>query len=168
MAIWDIAKVGGDHPRAVLLIEEAITIYRRITDAWSEGIVMGWQGESFFQLELGDAAIAAMWQARVDAGIRQLLQQQFDELFAQFAQSGNEARTLLDALPTEAETIRQESNCRHQRVCRISSEGKKPTNETPIGHLFTGGTISMRIDPATGGAIPMPGEEIIAQVPGVE
>lgn len=34
--------------------------------------------------------------------------------------------------------------------------------------FFTGGTISMRIDPATGGAIPaLSGEEIIAQVPGL-
>ena len=35
-----------------------------------------------------------------------------------------------------------------------------------LATFFTGGTISMRIDPATGGAIPMlSGEEIIAQVP---
>jgi L-asparaginase len=35
--------------------------------------------------------------------------------------------------------------------------------------FFTGGTISMRIDPATGGAIPaLSGEEIIAQVPGLD
>ena len=38
-----------------------------------------------------------------------------------------------------------------------------------IATFFTGGTISMRIDPATGGAIPaLSGEEIIAQVPGLE
>jgi len=37
-----------------------------------------------------------------------------------------------------------------------------------LATFFTGGTISMRIDPATGGAIPMlSGEEIIAQVPGL-
>ncbi len=37
-----------------------------------------------------------------------------------------------------------------------------------LATIFTGGTISMRIDPATGGAIPMlSGEEIIAQVPGL-
>jgi L-asparaginase len=35
--------------------------------------------------------------------------------------------------------------------------------------IFTGGTISMRIDPATGGAIPaLSGEEILALVPGLE
>lgn len=35
--------------------------------------------------------------------------------------------------------------------------------------FFTGGTISMRIDPATGGAVPaLSGEEIIAQVPGLD
>ncbi len=37
-----------------------------------------------------------------------------------------------------------------------------------LATFFTGGTISMRIDPATGGAVPMlSGEEIIAQVPGL-
>ncbi|MBS1791901.1 MAG: asparaginase [Acidobacteria bacterium] len=37
-----------------------------------------------------------------------------------------------------------------------------------LAMFFTGGTISMRIDPATGGAIPaLSGEEIIAQVPGL-
>jgi L-asparaginase len=35
--------------------------------------------------------------------------------------------------------------------------------------FFTGGTISMRIDPETGGAVPaLSGEEIIAQVPGLD
>ena len=35
--------------------------------------------------------------------------------------------------------------------------------------FFTGGTISMQIDPVTGGAIPaLSGEEIIARVPGLE
>jgi L-asparaginase len=35
--------------------------------------------------------------------------------------------------------------------------------------FFTGGTISMRFDPATGGAVPaLSGEEIIAQVPGLD
>ena len=35
--------------------------------------------------------------------------------------------------------------------------------------FFTGGTISMRLDPATGGAVPaLSGEEIIAQVPGLD
>jgi L-asparaginase len=34
--------------------------------------------------------------------------------------------------------------------------------------LFTGGTISMRIDPRTGGAVPaLSGEEIVSQVPGI-
>lgn len=38
-----------------------------------------------------------------------------------------------------------------------------------IAMFFTGGTISMRIDPQTGGAIPaLSGEEIIAQAPGLE
>ncbi len=38
-----------------------------------------------------------------------------------------------------------------------------------IATFFTGGTISMRIDPVTGGAIPaLSGEEIIALVPGLE
>ncbi len=38
-----------------------------------------------------------------------------------------------------------------------------------LATFFTGGTISMRIDPATGGAIPaLSGEEIIAQVPGLD
>jgi L-asparaginase len=38
-----------------------------------------------------------------------------------------------------------------------------------IATFFTGGTISMRIDPVTGGAIPaLSGEEIIAQVPGLD
>src|SRR5581483_7791525 len=38
-----------------------------------------------------------------------------------------------------------------------------------IAIFFTGGTISMRVDPQTGGAIPaLSGEEIIAQVPGLE
>jgi L-asparaginase len=38
-----------------------------------------------------------------------------------------------------------------------------------IATFFTGGTISMRIDPISGGAIPaLSGEEIIAQVPGLE
>ena len=35
--------------------------------------------------------------------------------------------------------------------------------------LFTGGTISMRVDPATGAAVPaLSGQEIVARVPGVE
>ena len=35
--------------------------------------------------------------------------------------------------------------------------------------LFTGGTISMRIDPGTGAAVPaLSGEEIVARVPGIE
>ncbi len=38
-----------------------------------------------------------------------------------------------------------------------------------IAIFFTGGTISMRVDPRSGGAIPaLSGEEIIAQVPGLE
>ncbi len=38
-----------------------------------------------------------------------------------------------------------------------------------LATFFTGGTISMRIDPATGGAVPaLSGEEIIAQVPGLD
>jgi len=37
-----------------------------------------------------------------------------------------------------------------------------------IAILFTGGTISMRVDPKSGGAIPaLSGEEIVAQVPGL-
>lgn len=37
-----------------------------------------------------------------------------------------------------------------------------------LAAFFTGGTISMRIDPQTGGAVPaLSGEEIIAQVPGL-
>jgi L-asparaginase len=38
-----------------------------------------------------------------------------------------------------------------------------------IAIFFTGGTISMRVDPQTGGVVPaLSGEEIIAQVPGLE
>ncbi len=38
-----------------------------------------------------------------------------------------------------------------------------------LATFFTGGTISMRFDPATGGAVPaLSGEEIIAQVPGLD
>jgi L-asparaginase len=38
-----------------------------------------------------------------------------------------------------------------------------------IGIIFTGGTISMRLDPATGAAVPALGaEEILAQVPGLD
>lgn len=38
-----------------------------------------------------------------------------------------------------------------------------------IATFFTGGTISMRIDPATGGAVPaLSGREILAQVPGLD
>lgn len=38
-----------------------------------------------------------------------------------------------------------------------------------IAMIFTGGTISMRIDPVSGGAIPaLSGEEILALVPGIE
>jgi L-asparaginase len=38
-----------------------------------------------------------------------------------------------------------------------------------LATFFTGGTISMRIDPATGGAVPaLSGEEIIALVPGLD
>src|SRR5262245_9482784 len=41
--------------------------------------------------------------------------------------------------------------------------------KTRLAIFFTGGTISMRIDPATGGAVPaLSGEEIIAQVPGLD
>jgi L-asparaginase len=37
-----------------------------------------------------------------------------------------------------------------------------------IGLLFTGGTISMKLDPATGGAVPaLSAQEIVAQVPGL-
>src|SRR6187397_3593559 len=38
-----------------------------------------------------------------------------------------------------------------------------------IGLLFTGGTISMKLDPATGAAVPALGaEDILAQVPGLD
>ena len=38
-----------------------------------------------------------------------------------------------------------------------------------VAIVFTGGTISMRLDPTAGGAVPMlSGEEILAQVPGLE
>jgi len=38
-----------------------------------------------------------------------------------------------------------------------------------LATFFTGGTISMRFDPSTGGAVPaLSGEEIIAQVPGLD
>ena len=41
--------------------------------------------------------------------------------------------------------------------------------KTRIAIFFTGGTISMRVDPKSGGAIPaLSGEEIIAQVPGLD
>src|SRR5262245_39929565 len=41
--------------------------------------------------------------------------------------------------------------------------------KTRLAIFFTGGTISMRIDPVTGGAVPaLSGEEIIAQVPGLD
>ena len=37
-----------------------------------------------------------------------------------------------------------------------------------IGLLFTGGTISMKLDPAGGGAVPaLSAEEILARVPGL-
>jgi len=37
-----------------------------------------------------------------------------------------------------------------------------------IGILFTGGTISMKLDPATGAAVPaMSAADILAQVPGL-
>ncbi|MGH9754741.1 MAG: tetratricopeptide repeat protein [Blastocatellia bacterium] len=104
------AKAGGDHPRAILLIEEAVTIYRRITDAWSEGIVLSWQGESFFELENVVAGLAAMWQARESmraSGNPQA--QHLDESFARFAENGDEAKALLDALPDQAEAMRQEA-----------------------------------------------------------
>jgi L-asparaginase len=43
---------------------------------------------------------------------------------------------------------------------------KKPRH---VHVLFTGGTISMRIDPGTGAAVPaLSGQEIIARVPGIE
>jgi tetratricopeptide (TPR) repeat protein len=122
------AKSAGDHARAILLIEEAVKIYRQITDDWSQGIVLGWQGESFFQLELDDAAIAAMWRARElmrSSGNPQA--QQFDELFAQFAQSGDETKTLLDVLPTQAETIRQEAIAAIQKA--VESQSEESTEE---------------------------------------
>src|SRR5215813_8852655 len=44
-----------------------------------------------------------------------------------------------------------------------------PRMKHRLATLFTGGTISMRFDPATGGAVPaLSGEEIIAQVPGLD
>ena len=43
------------------------------------------------------------------------------------------------------------------------------TTKPRLAMFFTGGTISMRIDPATGGAVPaLSGEEIIALVPGLD
>ncbi len=43
------------------------------------------------------------------------------------------------------------------------------TTKPRLATFFTGGTISMRIDPATGGAVPaLSGEEIIALVPGLD
>src|SRR6266545_3702186 len=44
-----------------------------------------------------------------------------------------------------------------------------PRMKHRLATFFTGGTISMRFDPATGGAAPaLSGEEIIAQVPGLD
>ena len=38
-----------------------------------------------------------------------------------------------------------------------------------VAIVFTGGTISMRLDPVAGGAVPvLSGDEILAQVPGLE
>jgi L-asparaginase len=53
---------------------------------------------------------------------------------------------------------------------REHSNERNPTVAQPrIALFFTGGTISMRIDPATGGAIPMlSGAEILAAVPGLD
>lgn len=48
-------------------------------------------------------------------------------------------------------------------------EGKEDLMKPLIALIFTGGTISMRIDPLTGGAIPaLSGEEILGLVPGLE
>lgn len=47
-------------------------------------------------------------------------------------------------------------------------EGEEDSMKPLIALIFTGGTISMRIDPLTGGAIPaLSGEEILALVPGL-
>jgi hypothetical protein len=71
--------------------------------------VLGWQGESFIELENGVAGLAAMWQARELMRVSGNLQaQRLDEQFAQFAQSGDDAKKLLDALPDQAEALRQE------------------------------------------------------------
>src|SRR5215475_11739602 len=44
-----------------------------------------------------------------------------------------------------------------------------PRMKHRLAAFFTGGTISMRFDPVTGGAVPaLSGEEIIAQVPGLD
>ncbi len=56
-----------------------------------------------------------------------------------------------------------------------SSHGRPVVNNVTesikprVAIVFTGGTISMRIDPTVGGAVPMlSGDEILAQVPGLE
>jgi hypothetical protein len=61
-------------------------------------------------MQNGVAGLAAMWQARElmrMSGNPQF--QQLDALFEQFAAGGAEAQPLLDALPEQAEALRQAS-----------------------------------------------------------
>jgi tetratricopeptide (TPR) repeat protein len=104
------AQSVGDHVRAVLLNEEAIAIFRKIGNRWGEGIALGSQGQSFLAMENGVAGLAAMWQAReLMRATGNSQARQFDAIFEQVAASGAEAQPLLDALPEQAEALRQAS-----------------------------------------------------------
>jgi tetratricopeptide (TPR) repeat protein len=121
------AHKAGDYVRAVLLAEEAVKIYRQITDRFGVMLALNDQGNALWALELHEAALAAWWQARIIAhAIGDSTAQRLDSLFTNVAQQlGDEQWTQLAAdLAANAETM---------RTAAIASLRSQPgaTPETP-------------------------------------
>jgi tetratricopeptide (TPR) repeat protein len=106
------AAVGGNFPQAILLFDDSIKLFRTITDKFGEALSLHGQGEALLQIaQLQAAGLAALWQAKeLWSAMHDPNAASLEAAFAQFAEQAADdegLRALLDALPTQAEAIRQ-------------------------------------------------------------
>jgi hypothetical protein len=118
------AASADSHTQAVVLFDQCITLYRQISELFSQAIVLDWQANSFLALEDQQAALGAWWQA---LGLAQRiglpLAQQLQGLFAQIAQNAGEQWPPLQAeLQAQAEAWRRAGVAAAQTALRGQQE----------------------------------------------
>jgi tetratricopeptide (TPR) repeat protein len=104
------AGAAGAYAQAALLHDQSLAVHRKIGDRFGQTLNLKDQGDTFWQLGVQQAALAAWWQAREMARrIGLPLARQLDGVFGQVAQAvGAQAFRQLEAdLSVHAEEWRQ-------------------------------------------------------------